>query len=119
MRNEISTIETFFNPQTKVKIMFNSRAIENALNDENLKRKKFASDALKLKDALVNDDGKYIIKNFISIDNQANNYIVKTGFLTEKLNDITALNLVETGKAITISAEEFESMKKNFKGRRF
>lgn len=110
--NKPSNIEYVFNSKTNVTIMVNSRAIETALRDENLKREKYNRDALKLKEALINDDGMYIIKNYISIDNQAVSCIVKTGFLLEKLNDITACKLVEDGKAITINEDEFKLMKK-------
>ncbi|MBR5913604.1 MAG: hypothetical protein IKZ58_04535 [Selenomonadaceae bacterium] len=113
--NQLSNIEYIFNSNTNVTIMVNAKAIENALKDENLKREKYNKDALKLKKALINDDGMYIIKNYISIDNQAVSCIVKTGFILEKLNDITAFKLVEDGKAITVNEDKFALMKKNFK----
>ena len=106
-------IEYIFNSDTNVMIMVNSAAIKKASTDENLKREKFKKDERKLEDALTNEDGMYIIKNFISIDSQANSYIVKKGFRLEKLNDVTACKLVEDGKAITVDSDEFELLRRN------
>ena len=76
-------------------------------------RENFKKDAKFFENALLDNEGRYIVKNYIATDNCEMHMLVLKNFKLHRLFNFTAKKLYRENKAVKISPTELENMIKN------
>lgn len=92
-----------------------SDKLDDFLKITNSVAKNLEKDEKFFKEALLDDEGKYIVKNFTASDGCENHMLVLKNFKLRRLNNYMAKRLYSENKALKLTPSELEEFIKNYK----